>query len=62
MIYDSTDTTDIDEFEITATYGTAVFIVRKRIAIDALNDEHQSTKGGRVTEHGDGGTRHPLAA
>jgi hypothetical protein len=62
MIYDSTEMTDIDEFEITATYGTAVFVVRKRIAISAGNDDGQSNKGGRVTEHGDGYTRHALAA
>ena len=62
MTYNSTEMTDIDELEITATYGTAVFVVRKGIALSAGNDERESARTGRVTEHGDGYTRHPKAA
>jgi len=50
----STETTNTDEFDFTAAYGTAIVAVRARLATSARNDDWRAADGGSLIEHGDG--------
>lgn len=62
MIFHSTETTDMDEFDISATYGSAVFLVHpEKQGSEKLND-HTAHRIGHLVEYHDYPLRHPKAA
>ena len=62
MNFHSTQTRDNDEFEFTASYGTAVFLIRGEKSTTELFGEHRSAKAAPGLELGEYHVRHPKAA
>jgi len=62
MNFHSTETTDMDEFDFSATYGSAVFLVRsEKQGTENLSDQ-TAPRIGHLVEYGDYPLKHPKAA
>jgi hypothetical protein len=62
MNFNPTETYDSDDCEVTATYGTAVFVVRAARVAKERFESHRGGKAGHLFEHGEYNARHPMAA
>lgn len=62
MNFHATQIDDTAEFDFSATYGTAVFLLRSEKPAAEVFGMQDSPRIGHLPEHGDALVRHPKAA